>query len=254
MSILYKSLLIFSCPRSSIPTLLCDSWFIIQSDRRGNVRPSNQMTSKFLTQASWRLYEIRQPPTSFQIRPLNSGEKYLRTDKTERTDWTDWTVRTDRKTWLTFKLELLLIWLKCATHWLVVTKVKVGNDWHILEIVVGTIWDPFYMCQFHLHTTPRMLLYISFKTNLNSVPFCFVYLAISFGHNFYISSSKALTSLKLSSSFWLFRISGCIICTQLLYWFFKSEKSLKPKLFFLALSDIWQNHLHTTSILVLQKR
>ena len=147
--------------------------------------------------------------------------------------------------------------------WIVVDLAKVcnalvgcdfGNDWHILEIVVGTIWDPFYMCQFHLHTTPRMLLYISFKTNLNSVPFCFVYLAISFGHNFYISSSKALTSLKLSSSFWLFRISGCIICTQLLYWFFKSEKSFKTKLFFLALSDIWQNHLHTTSILVLQKR
>ena len=147
--------------------------------------------------------------------------------------------------------------------WIVVDLAKVcnalvgcdfGNDWHILEIVVGTIWDPFYMCQFHLHTTPRMLLYISFKTNLYSVPFCVVYLAISFGHNIYISSSKALTSLKLSSSFWLFRISGCIICTQLLYWFFKSEKSFKTKLFFLALSDIWQNHLHTISILVLQKR
>ena len=58
MSINYTSLLIFSCPRSSVPSLLIDSRFIVQSDRCGN-----QMTSKFLTQASWRLYEIMHPPT-----------------------------------------------------------------------------------------------------------------------------------------------------------------------------------------------
>ena len=34
------------------------------SDRRGNARASGQITSNFLTQASWRLIEIRQPPTS----------------------------------------------------------------------------------------------------------------------------------------------------------------------------------------------
>ena len=33
---------------------------IIYSDRRGNARSSGQTTSNFLTQASWRLYEIRQ--------------------------------------------------------------------------------------------------------------------------------------------------------------------------------------------------
>ena len=68
MSINYTSLLIFSCPRSSVPSLLIDSRSIVQSDRCGN-----QKTSKFLTQASWRLYEIRQPqpcvqpPTSLKI-------------------------------------------------------------------------------------------------------------------------------------------------------------------------------------------
>ena len=36
----------------------------IQSDQRGNARASGQITSKFLTQVSLRLYEIRQPPTS----------------------------------------------------------------------------------------------------------------------------------------------------------------------------------------------
>ena len=36
---------------------------IIYSDRRGNARSSGQTTSNFLTQASWRLYEIRPPPT-----------------------------------------------------------------------------------------------------------------------------------------------------------------------------------------------
>ena len=38
-------------------------WFIIQSDRRGNVRRSGQTTSNFLTQESWRLYEVKQPAT-----------------------------------------------------------------------------------------------------------------------------------------------------------------------------------------------
>ena len=108
------------------------------SNRCSNARRSGQITSNFLTQASLRLYEIRQPPTSFQIRPLNSGEKYLRTDKTERTDWTDWTVRTDRKTWLTFKLELLLIWLKCATHWLVVTLAMIDIYWKSWLVRFGT--------------------------------------------------------------------------------------------------------------------
>ena len=37
---------------------------INQGDRRGNARASGQITSNFLIQASWRLYEIRQPPTS----------------------------------------------------------------------------------------------------------------------------------------------------------------------------------------------
>ena len=34
------------------------------SDRRGNAHASGHITSNFLTQASWMLYEIRQPPTS----------------------------------------------------------------------------------------------------------------------------------------------------------------------------------------------
>ena len=55
----------FSCQSSYIPTLVMShSWFIIQGDRRGNARASGQITSNFLTQASWRLYEIRQPSTS----------------------------------------------------------------------------------------------------------------------------------------------------------------------------------------------
>ena len=36
-----------------------DWWFIIQRDRRSNARPSDRITSNFLTQANWRLYEIR---------------------------------------------------------------------------------------------------------------------------------------------------------------------------------------------------
>ena len=43
---------------------LSNSRFIIQSDRRDNACASGQITSNFLTQASRRLYEIRQPPTS----------------------------------------------------------------------------------------------------------------------------------------------------------------------------------------------
>ena len=35
----------------------------MQSDRHGNLRASGQITSKFLTQVSWGLCEIRQPPT-----------------------------------------------------------------------------------------------------------------------------------------------------------------------------------------------
>ena len=33
------------------------------SNQSGNARGSGQITSNFLTQANWRLYEIRQPPT-----------------------------------------------------------------------------------------------------------------------------------------------------------------------------------------------
>ena len=42
---------------------LSDSWLSIESDWRSNARASGQITSNFLTQASWRLCEIRQPPT-----------------------------------------------------------------------------------------------------------------------------------------------------------------------------------------------
>ena len=38
--------------------------YTIQSDRRVNAHTSGQITSNFLTQACWRLNEIRQPPTS----------------------------------------------------------------------------------------------------------------------------------------------------------------------------------------------
>ena len=41
-----------------------NSPLIIQSDRRSNARTSDQITSNFLTQASRRFYEIRQPLTS----------------------------------------------------------------------------------------------------------------------------------------------------------------------------------------------
>ena len=55
----------FSYQSSYIPTLVMShSWIIIQGDRRGNARAPGQITSNFLTQASWRLYEIRQPSTS----------------------------------------------------------------------------------------------------------------------------------------------------------------------------------------------
>ena len=96
MSINYKSLLIFSCPRSSLPTLLSDSRLIIQSDRRGNALPSNQMTSKFLTEVSWRLYEIRQPPISLQIRPLNNLRREIPQDRQAREDRLDGLDRQDR--------------------------------------------------------------------------------------------------------------------------------------------------------------
>ena len=45
---------------------LSDSWLSTQSSRCSisNARASGQITSNFLTQASWRLYEIRQPHTS----------------------------------------------------------------------------------------------------------------------------------------------------------------------------------------------
>ena len=51
---------LLSCPSSSKPTygteLFTHSPFIIQSDRRDNVRICSQTTSNFLTQASRRLY------------------------------------------------------------------------------------------------------------------------------------------------------------------------------------------------------
>ena len=46
-----------------LPSWVSHSWFIIRGNRRGNARASGQITSNFLTQESWRLYEIRQPPT-----------------------------------------------------------------------------------------------------------------------------------------------------------------------------------------------
>ena len=68
---LSTNLAFFSCQSSSKPTYLTDwltEWVTddssIQSDRRGNVHATGQITSNFLKQASLRLYEIRQPRTS----------------------------------------------------------------------------------------------------------------------------------------------------------------------------------------------
>ena len=57
--------IIFSCSNSSLPINMggTHSWLSIQSDRRDTPRLSGLITSNFLKQAIWRLYEIRQPPT-----------------------------------------------------------------------------------------------------------------------------------------------------------------------------------------------
>ena len=48
-----------------LPSWVTEWLMIINlSDRRGNARRSGQITTNFLTQARWRLYKIRQPPTS----------------------------------------------------------------------------------------------------------------------------------------------------------------------------------------------
>ena len=53
---------------SSIPTLVSD-WVTddYQFERSTRQCLSSQITCNFLTQASWRLYEIRQPPTSLLL-------------------------------------------------------------------------------------------------------------------------------------------------------------------------------------------
>ena len=84
---------------------LTDSWFIIQSDRRGNARASGQINSNFLTQVRWRLCQIRHPPTclsttsKFRIRLLRIFKQVRReipdTSQTEQRGDIQDTDRTD---------------------------------------------------------------------------------------------------------------------------------------------------------------
>ena len=66
LSVYFNSLFsfLFSRQSNSIPTLKIHSWFINQSDRRGDACTSCQITANFLTQAIRRLYEISPHTTS----------------------------------------------------------------------------------------------------------------------------------------------------------------------------------------------
>ena len=118
---------IFSCSSSPIPAFSTD-WFIpINSkwptDWQLQLRTFDQTTPNFLSNASWSLYEIRQPLTCLWIasnfhinatlRLFHTFGNYLRTDRTYRTDRTNF----EKGLKLFKRHEICEFWTKQDQFW-----------------------------------------------------------------------------------------------------------------------------------------